>query len=196
MRFFLAATFSLTLATIALAAGDPSADAHASPSPFAGTIAQSVAAAVVFLFLLAVLYKLAWGPILSGLQDREGKIKSDLENAEKSARDAAATLEQYKRQLADAQAEAGRVIAAARTDAEKTAAQIREATQNELNAMKARAATEIRAAKEDALNQIYTQAATLSTQIASQILKRQINPQDQQALVEQSLAELRKVNAN
>jgi F-type H+-transporting ATPase subunit b len=165
-------------------------------NPFTGAIYQSIAAATVFVLLLVVLKKLAWGPILKGLQDREHKIRADLEYAERASRESAEKLKQYERQLADAQAEAGRMIAAARTDAEKTAAQIREATQNELNAMKVRATMEIRSAKEDAINQIYTQAATLSTQIASQILKRQINAQDQQALVEQSLAELRKVNQN
>lgn len=206
MRLLLVALMSLTLTTGVFAA-DPHAahgpeavhaegDAHASPTPFAGTIAQSVAAALVFLFLVAVLYKLAWGPILSGLQDRESKIKADLENAERSSRDAAATLANYKKQLADAQVEAGRVISAARTDAEKTAAQIREQTQSEITAMKQRATADITAAKQDALNQIYTQVATISTQVASQILKRQINPADQQALVDQSLAELRKVNTN
>lgn len=197
MRLVHAAFLSLILVTFAIAA-PKAADGHeaATPSPFAGTIAQSIAAAVVFLLLVAVLHKLAWGPILQGLQDREGKIKADLENAERSSREAAATLENYKKQLADAQAEAGRMIAAARTDAEKTAAQIRDATQTELNAMKSRATTEIAAAKEEALSQIYSQVATLSTQIASQILKRQINPQDQQSLVEQSLAEFRKVNQN
>lgn len=163
---------------------------------FAGTFAQSLAAVIVFLGLLAILYKFAWGPILSGLQDRENRIKSDLENAERASREAAATLDQYKRQLAEAQVEAGRVIAAARTDAEKIAAQIREATQNEIHAMKQRATLEIKAAQEEAIAQVYHQAATLSTQVASQILRRQINPQDQQALVEQSLAEFRKVNAN
>lgn len=184
-----------TFFTLITLAADPAhADSGGGANIFAGTIAQSIAAIIVFLLLLTLLWKYAWGPILKGLQDRENKIKADLEHAERASREAAATLEQYKRQLADAQVEAGKLIAAARTDAEKTAAQIREQTQNEINAMKQRATADIAAARQDAVAEVYAHVATISTQIASRILRRQINAADQQALIDQSLAELRAAN--
>lgn len=145
---------------------------------------------IVFLLLLAILAKFVWPPILKGLQDREGKIRSDLESAERANREAAATLSQYKAQLAEAQREAQRVIEQSKQDAQRVAAQLKEQAQNEITASRQRAENEIRTAKEQALAEIYEQTANLATQVAGQILQREIRPEDQQALVQQSLGRL------
>jgi len=165
------------------------------PNPFAGTIYQSIAAAVVFLALLFILKSKAWGPILKGLQDRENKIKGDLEHAEQSAKAATAKLAEYEAKLAAAQAEALKIIDQGRLDAQRVAAQVRDQAQAEITAAKTRAESDIRAAKEQALSEIYTTTATLATDVAGKILRRQINPQDQQQLVQESLAELSKTGA-
>jgi F-type H+-transporting ATPase subunit b len=173
-------------------AAEPAAHggAEAPPTVFAGTMLQSVAAIVVFLLLLALLYKYAWGPILSGLQERENKIKRDLEEAEASARQAAETLRQHEQKLAAAQAEAQELIERGRADATKLSAQLRADTQAEIDQIRKRAEADIRSAKQQAINELYAEAANLSTQIAEKILKRQMNPEDHRALIQQSLAEL------
>lgn len=178
----------LVLTTPALAAEEGGGNV------FAGTIAQSIAAAIVFLILVTILYKKAWGPILKGLQDRENKIKGDLESAEKASTEAAQTLDAYRKQLAEAQTEAGRVIEQARRDAEQVAAKLKAETESEIRQIKDRAQRDIAAAKEQAVNEIYAQTARLSTAIAGRILQREINPADQEQLVQASLAELTKVN--
>lgn len=170
--------------TPALAAGD-------APNPFFGTLYQAAAAAIVFLTLLWLLKAKAWGPILKGLQDRENKIKGDLEQAEQAMREATATLQQYRTQLAEAQAEAGKIIAQSRVDAERVAVGIREKSQQELEALKNRAAGEINAAKEQAINDLYGEAAMLATHVAGHILRREIRPEEQQRLIEDSLTQLR-----
>ncbi len=173
------------LLTLAASAGDEPV------SVFAGTILQSIAAAVVFLILLAVLWKLAWGPILKGLQDREAKIKHDLEAAEKAARDASAKLKQLEAQLADAQVQAQKIVDNSRAAAQKAAAEIERETQTEVNAMRQRATGEIQYAKEQALAEIYTKAADLSTTLAGRILQREVKASDHQKLVESVLAEIK-----
>lgn len=195
MKYFMSILTTLALAQTALAAGGGEEGAHG-PNPFEGTIYQGIAAVIVFLVVFFVLKSKAWGPILKGLQDREGKIRSDLETAERSAKDATATLEQYKKQLADAQVEAARIIEQGKGDAVKLAAQLREQTQAEITAMKNRAEHDIKSAKQAALSEIYAEAATLATQVAGRILQREINPDDQRQLVEQSLAEFGKSSRN
>ncbi len=170
---------------LVLAAGD---------NPFAGTIYQAIAAAIVFIVVLVVLKKMAWGPILTGLQDRENKIKGDLESAEKAANDAQSTLKDYEAKLAAAQEEARQIIEESRVDAQRVAAQLKDQTQSEITQMKDKATREITAAKEQALTELYTQAATMSTQIAGRILKRELNAADQQAIVDESLAQLQAEN--
>lgn len=157
---------------------------------FAGTIAQSIAAGIVFLILLTVLWKWAWGPILKGLVDREDRIKQDLQRAEEAAKKAEATLAQYQRELATADQEACRIIDQGKADAQKIAAQLKEITQKEIDQIRLRAETEITHAKVQALGEISSRAAELATQVAGRVLGRQINPADHRQLIEDSLAQM------
>lgn len=196
MKLTLSALLSLALSTAVMAASEAHGE-HAEPSSvFAGTIMQSVAAVIVFVLLAVILAKFAWGPILSGLQDRENKIKHDLDTAEANNKKAAALLKEYEAKLADARAEANRLVETARKDAEKAAFQIREETQTEIDAMKKRATAEIKYAKEQAIGEIFIQAANLGSDIAGRILRREINPADQQRLVQESLATIKKEDLN
>ncbi len=170
--------------------------AEGGANPFAGRIYQAIAAATVFLVIFFVLKKKAWGPILTGLQARENKIKGDLESAEKANEEAASTLNAYREQLSQAQAEARRIIDQGRLDASKIAAQLKADAESEIRGIKERAERDIKAAKEQALTEIYSQTATLATTVASRILRREIKPADQEQLVQESLAELGKTRRN
>ena len=165
-------------------------EAEASPNLFAGQIWQSIAAILAFLILLALLTKYAWGPIINGLQQREGKIRNDLESAEQARRDADQRLAQYKAQLAEARKEAQQIIEQSRGEAQKIADQLKAQTQAELQQLRQRAQREIQAAKEEAVADVYERTAELSTHIAGRILQREISADDQKALVESSLNEL------
>jgi F-type H+-transporting ATPase subunit b len=180
----LAVTLMPTLAAEAAHGGETS-------SVFAGTIAQSIAAAIVFLVLVALLYKKAWGPILRGLQDREQRIKEDLERADRSSHEADRKLAEYKKQLADAQVEAQKVIEQARKDADRIAAQLKDDAQTQITAMRDRAGRDITAAKEQAIADLYAQAGTLATHVAGRILQREIRPEDQQQLINESLSQFK-----
>ncbi|MEE9212864.1 MAG: F0F1 ATP synthase subunit B [Phycisphaeraceae bacterium] len=191
MRTAMVCVLNLALAGHVLAATEAG---EAAPSVFAGTIAQSIAAMIVFLLLLAILWKAAWGPILKGLQDRENKIKADLEHAEAAARDATATLEQYKTQLAEAQAEVRKIIDQGRAAADRLAAKLKDQAQADITQIHQRAQRDIKTAKEQAISEVYAQTAMLATQVAGKILQRQINAEDQQRFVQESLDELARSN--
>jgi F-type H+-transporting ATPase subunit b len=197
--FILAAFGTLgMIAQTALAQAEPvehaagAAAEHAAPGLFEGTLYQSVSAIIVFLIVLTILKKTAWGPMLAALKDREDKIREDLAAAEKAANDARATLEDYRKQLATAGEEGRKLIEQARNDAQRVANQLREQTASEITILKQRAEADIRAAKETALAEVYEQTANLATSVAGKILRRQITADDQQALVRESLAELNK----
>lgn len=145
---------------------------------------------ILFLLLIAVLGKFVWPPILKGLQLRDEKIRGDLESAERANRDAQATLQQYKTQLAEAQREAQRIIDQSKTDAQRVAGQLKEQAEVELKSMRDRAQADINTAKEQAIAEVYEQTANLATQVAAQILRREVRPEDHQALVQRSLSGL------
>lgn len=170
--------------------GTAAAEHAATATPFAGTIAQSIAAVVVFFIVFFVLKAKAWGPILKGLADRESKIKKDLEDAHSLRAQAAAELAGYQKQIGDAQNQVREMFASAQKDAEALGTRLKMQAQQEIEADKKRAKDDIEASRKEALAQIHAEAANLGTAIASKILKRQINDADQHELVRASLEEL------
>ncbi len=73
---------------------------------------------VVFILLLGLLLKFAWGPITRGLDKREQGIADQIEQARLDAEQSAETLQQYQQQLQAAVQEAQQIVAQARQDAE------------------------------------------------------------------------------
>lgn len=191
----LAFLLTLALPTLVRAAEEAhaAADAHgaaAAPTPFAGTIAQSVAALLVFFIVFFVLKAKAWGPILKGLNDRENKIRADLHSAESARTEAQASLANYRKQIADADAQVREKLASAQKDAEQIGARLKMDAQREIEEMKNRAAKELEEAKRAAVAEVHAHAAQLSTAVAGKILKRQINEADHADLIRSSLEEL------
>lgn len=164
--------------------------AHVDGDPMALMTLEMIWAVVLFILFAAILGFVVWPKILGALQAREQKLEGDLVGAESARKEADAALAEYKAKIAEAQQEARRVVDEARSAAEKAAASIKAETESDIAKMRDRASAEIASAKEQALGDIYAQTAELSTLIAGKILKREINAQDQQQLVQDSLAEL------
>ena len=145
---------------------------------------------VVFIGLLLILTKSAWGPISKGLAAREAKIRDDIDTAERARGEAQLALADYKRQIAGADAEVREKLASAQRDAEAIAARMKESAQAEIEESRARAQREIEESKNAALVEVRQQAASISTAIAAKILKKEIDERDQAELVRSSLDEL------
>lgn len=149
-----------------------------------------ITALVVFLFVLALLATKVWPAISRGLDDRANKIRSEIEAAENARKQAADALAQYEASLAQARAEAAKMIESTKAQQTQLAAELKAKAEIELNAMRERAVKEIQQAKQSAAAELYSEATNLATMVAGKILKREINPQDQQRLVEESLGQL------
>ncbi|MCH8924470.1 MAG: F0F1 ATP synthase subunit B, partial [Planctomycetes bacterium] len=86
---------------------------------------------VVFVLLLAILWKFAWGPICVALDAREKRIADNIAAAENAGDDARKLIAQYDAKLASAADEIRELLEEARRDAEHTKRQIvAEAKQN------------------------------------------------------------------
>lgn len=68
--------------------------------------ATLIAQILNFLFLVVVLAKFAYKPMLNMMEERKNKIASDLEAAEKAKAEADAVKAEYAAKLADARHEA------------------------------------------------------------------------------------------
>jgi F-type H+-transporting ATPase subunit b len=159
-----------------------------------GGVGTLIATIAVFLGLLVVLRATAWKPIMAGLKGREDAIRNSIEGAKRAKADAERTTKELEAKMAEVQRQASLQMTQAKNDAVKIAASIRASAEAESAALKDRTLREIDAAKQQALGEINTHAAMLGTAVASKILKRQVTVDDQQRLVEESLAELAKKN--
>ena len=168
-----------------LAAADGEAPNPMNPEPWvAGT------ALVVWLVAFAILAIKVWPVITKGLDERNDKILGEIKAAEDARAQAKQALAEYEKSLADAREEANRMIADARAEAQRQAEEMKASNERELAEKMARAKADIEAAKKAAVADIHGRASELAATVAGRILQREINPEDQARLVEESIREL------
>src|ERR1700720_2051132 len=88
-------------------------------SPFAGNLGNAIWTLAIFVIVVIVLGKFAWGPILALLQQREEFIHRSVSDAKRDRDEAEARLKEYSAKLQRAQAEAATIIDQARRDTER-----------------------------------------------------------------------------
>lgn len=165
-------------------------------SPFAGDFGTALWTLVIFIIVLVVLGKFAWGPILSGLQGRENFIRDSLDQAKKDREEAEARLKEYTEKIEASRSEASAIVEEGRRDAEALKVTIEDHAKAEAKAMVERAKREIGLATDSALKEIYTLSANLATGVASRIIGRELKPADHERLISESIKELRDVGGN
>jgi F-type H+-transporting ATPase subunit b len=149
---------------------------------------------IVFLLLLAILYKFAWGPIAAGLEKREQTIAQQIADAKHAAEMAAKQLQEYERKLAAATEEARAIVAQARTDAVAAKDNIVAEAQQAAAKERERAVADIASAKNDALREIAQQSVSTAVALASNIIRREVKPEDHDKLIADSLQKLSTLN--
>lgn len=148
---------------------------------------------ITFIVLLLILWKAAWKPLVEALDSRAEKVRGDIENADRSRQEAEKLLAQHKAMMDNAKNEAAKVIADSKTEAEKVKNDIITKAGADAKDLSDRARKEITLAKDKALAEIKAEVVTLSTEIAAKIINKNLNPNDQKALVEETLNKVRTV---
>ena len=110
--------------------------------------------AVVFLLLLAVLWRFAWGPISEGLLKREKLISDQIAEAEQTNRQAKDLLAEYEQRLARSQDEVRAILDQARRDADQAGRSLIEKARAEAKREEEKAVREIDAAAAGAMKEL------------------------------------------
>lgn len=160
-------------------------------NPFAGDIGNAIWTVIIFLGVLFVLGKFAWGPILSNLQARENFIFESLEKAKKDRDEAEARLKQYEERLASARGEAAAIVDEGRRDAVEVKRRIEEDARQEANRMIERARREIQIATDTATKELFTLSTRLATEMASRLVSKQLTVEDHERLIADSIEALK-----
>ena len=159
----------------------------AGQSPVEVQLISLITTIVVFLLFFFAAAYLVWPKIMSGLDEREQKIRREIESAEAARAEAADSLKRQEEELNEARRQSTAMVAKAKADAEQHAAELRRRAEDELHSMRTQASKEIQAAKQAAIGELNAQAATMATSIAGRILHREISEDDQRDLIDDSL---------
>jgi len=168
----------------------------ASTSPLEWQSDLALWTAVIFIVLLLVLWKFAWGPIVDGLAKREGGIANEISEAAAANRDAKQVLAEYHQKLDATGDEVRQMLEQARRDAEQSGRVIVEVARDEAKTEHQRALAEIDQATAGALAELAQRSAELAVGLAGRIVKAELRPDDHTELVQQAVAGFTKTSNN
>ena len=147
-------------------------------------VAAVVVALVTFFVLLFLLTKLAWKPILSGLQQREDTIRQAVDGAQQANEEARALAATYQEKLDAAKADAQAIADESRKNADALRLRIEDDARKQAEATLARAVREIQQAKDTALDELLNEVTAIAAEAASRIVKKEISPEANAPLVD------------
>jgi F-type H+-transporting ATPase subunit b len=137
---------------------------------------------ITFALLTAVLYKVAWKPILKMLDLREKSIRDALAQAESARLGAEATVARNREMIQAAEKESQRLVAEARAAAQESARLIREQAEQKTRALVEEAGREIAAATEQARIVLRKETTELAVSLAGKILAENMDTERNRAL--------------
>ncbi|MDQ0269257.1 F0F1 ATP synthase subunit B [Cytobacillus purgationiresistens] len=143
----------------------------------------------MFIILLTLIKKFAWGPLMGIMTQREEHIANEITAAEDSRVEAKKLLEEQKALLKDARTEAQAMIESAKKQGEIQRDEIIAASRAESDRMKESAKLEIEQQKEQAVTAIREQVASLSVLVASKVIEKELSSADQEKLINEYIQE-------
>jgi F-type H+-transporting ATPase subunit b len=135
---------------------------------------------IAFLFLLLLLRKLAWKPIMGAIHDREQYIDEALNKAELAKKEMARLTAQNEDLMLQARAERDIILKEAKTLKDSILNEAKVQAQAEGSKMLEKAKIEIANQKKAALAEMKSQVSTLSIEIAERVLRGQLQDKAKQ----------------
>lgn len=147
----------------------------------------AICTAIVFLLLMAILTKFAWGPISEALNQREKAVADNIADAERQNEEARRLLADHEAKLAGAATEMKQLIDDAKRQAEEQKQSILAEAQAAAESEKERALRAIEAAKNSALQGLAEKSVDTAVGLAGQIVRRQLSSEDHSEMIGEAL---------
>lgn len=146
---------------------------------------------VLFIILIVILKKYAWGPILNSVEEREEGIRTAIDEAKAAKAEMAALKASNEDLLKEARIEREAMLKEARDIKEKIVNDASSEAKVEAEKIISNAKEGIEAEKQKAMTEIKNQVAELSIEVASLILKDNLSSDEsQKALAEKYVKDL------
>ena len=146
---------------------------------------------LTFLLLLFVLAKFAWKPLLKMLNDREELIRSSLEDAEKAKEKLEKLNAEGEAIINQARSEAQSILSEGKAVAAKLKDETLDVAKEQAKQIASEAEKQINIEKDKAIAEIKSEVVNLSMSIAEKLINKNISPEDNKALIDESLSSVK-----
>jgi F-type H+-transporting ATPase subunit b len=143
-----------------------------------------------FILLVWILGRFAWGPIVSGLEERRRKIAGEFAEAERRQKDADQLKAKLEQDLRGIEAQGRARLQESIVEGQKVAAEIRAQAQKEAQDRLARADDEMLREREKAKELLKEQVIDLSLKTAEKILRTKLDDPAQRKLAGEFIDEV------
>jgi F-type H+-transporting ATPase subunit b len=177
----------LSLSPVALLAQEAEGGTRTFMKPDTGLMIWTL---VIFIFLLLVLSKFAFGPLTKAVADRERALQEAIDKANADRDAAAKLLQEHQARIEAARDDAQKFIAEGRGVAEKMRADMIEQTRKEQQDILERARRDIESEKEKAIAQLRREAVDLALAGASKVIEQNLESAKNRQIVESYLSSI------
>ncbi|MFD1637882.1 F0F1 ATP synthase subunit B [Evansella tamaricis] len=143
-----------------------------------------------FLVLMWLLKRFALGPIMEMMEKREQHVADQISSAEKNRKDAEKYLAEQREAIQQARIEAKEIVENTKKMSEQQAEEIIKNAKIEADRRIDAAIAQINQEKEQAISALREQVSTLSVLVASKVIERELNEQEQEKLIQETLREV------
>lgn len=150
----------------------------------------------IFILLLILLGKFAWGPIAKGLEARAHRISESLKKAEEIEKATRELAETNRQLLAKAQQDAQGIVAEARAAAKIAADDVLARAHADVEAQRERFVRETQLLVDKAKEDLRRETVELTIAATARLLGRSMTDGDSRRLAEQALADAESVARN
>lgn len=151
------------------------AAAEDGPGLFDVNLGLSLWTVVIFVALLFMLRRFAWGPILGMVEERENRIRSALDESAAAQAEARKLLEEHKAQLADARRQAGEIVAEGKAAGDRVRKDIEEKARDEAQQILESARREIGRERDEAIAQLRKESVDLALAAAAKLMQERMD---------------------
>ena len=145
---------------------------------------------VIFVVLMFILSRFAFGPLTKAVQDRERALQDAIDKANADREAAAKLLQEHQAKIEGARDDAQKFIAEGRAVAEKMRTDMIEQTRKEQQDILERARRDIESEKEKAIAQLRREAVDLALAGASKVVEQNLESAKNRQIVESYLSSI------
>jgi F-type H+-transporting ATPase subunit b len=148
-----------------------------------------IAQLVIFLLVLFILYRLAWGPLLKILNERRARIAQGVEATQKALQELEAAERERQAKLEEARREAQAILDRIAKQGEDLRKELEAKAREQAEGLIAKARAEIQQERQKAVQDLRSQVADLAVLAAGRIIGESLDAKKHRELIERAIEE-------